>query len=304
MNPSDNGYFIVTSHGWSASNWLAYSLNLNRYITCAHSSAAIIANDPNVFAQGGLRKRIPELRRGYQQRQNRSLRDIYADIQTKQPSPFVGTVHTFRLRDLPIQQNRFSFDDVSYKTVNLVRHPLDLVVSGYGQFKELFLIDIHEFSWTLNKIIREGHDIVSKVCEKHRFNPGDFDKLCFFGACVVLGSLRDDLDALSKIEQENNSPWNFVKTVKMEEITQEPKCLEELIESLTGCTGLVSKNYLCEVFDQGKINIHNQDAPSGVPNRWRQLEDWQRDAFKLFLQKYSLQDAYEAYGYCFEFLTE
>jgi hypothetical protein len=216
-------YFIVTSHGWSASNWVAHSLNLNRNITCAHSSAAIIADNPGLYDGEGLRQHLGDFRRGYVERQNRSIDELYDDLQQRLPAPLVGTVHTYRLRDLPVQESRFGSAHRQYRTVNLVRHPLDLVISGYGQFRKLFRIDLNEYAWTLRKIVDQGLDIAEAICNRHGLVPGDYDVLCFLGACVTLGSLKLDIDALGRIKENQGNRWGYRGTARMEDVTRSRK---------------------------------------------------------------------------------
>lgn len=295
--------FIVTCHGWSASNWLAYALNSHEAISCAHSSAAILADDPSIFDGDGLKKSIPALRKGYIQRQNRPISEVYDAIESARPARYIGTVHTYRLRDLPVQSSRFGNPQNAFPVVNLVRHPFDLVVSGYGQFRDLFPIDLNEFAWTLRKVVDQGLEIVEDVCNKHGRRPGDFEEVCFFGACVVLGSLRADLDALESIRSaEPGGPWNYRGAVKMEEVTQSGKTLADLIERLTGEPGLATAEYLERVASFDRINRHNRSAPRGRLERWNDLEEWQRDGFKRFLDHFDLRRPYSELGYEFAFM--
>ena len=297
--------FIVTCHGWSASNWLAYVLNAHDDISCAHSSAAIVAQDPAIFDGEGLKEKISVLRKGYVQRQNRPLAEVYDEIAKAHSAPYVGTVHTYRLRDLPVQHKRFGAPGQTMRVANLVRHPLDLVISGYGQFKDLFPIDLNEFAWTLRKIVDQGLEIVEDVCGRHNRRPGDFDEICFFGACVVLGSLKLDLDALDEIRDAGaSSPWDYRGVVKMEEITRSPEVLAGLIEELTDEAGLASPAYLQKVASQGRINRHNRKAPDSTAERWSGLQDWQKEAFSRFLDHFGLRAPYAEFGYGFEFLDE
>lgn len=301
MPRSNRQNFIVTCHGWSASNWLAYSLNRHPDITCGHSSAAIPAEDPSIFDKDGLKAHIPQLRKGYVQRQTRPMAEIYAELHAHKTAPYAGTVHTYRLRDLPVQQEAFPDPGQRFRTVNLVRHPLDLVISGYGQFQDLFKIDLNEFSWTLNKVVHLGLDIIDPLCDRHGIAPGEYDTLCFFGACVVMNSLALDLDALQQIRKTSDSPWDLRGIVRMEDVTRDPDTLAELIERLTGQAGLASADYLDNVYRQGRINVHNHSASDTTEHRWHELADWQKQAFATFLRRFDLQPAYEEYGYDFSF---
>ncbi len=300
--PDQRQNFIVTCHGWSASKWVAYALNRHPDIACGHSSAAILAEDPGLFDATGLKQHIPALRQGYLGRQGRPMAEVYAALAAQKPARYVGTVHTYRLRDLPRQAARFAPPPGSVRTLNLIRHPLDLVVSGYGQFQDLFQIDLKEFHWTLGKIVTEGLDIIEPLCERHGIAPGAYDTVCFFGACVVLGSLRLDLDAEAMIKADSDRPWGYQGIVRTEDVTAAPAAFADMLDRLIGRPGLATPDYLDAVFRQGRINVHNQSAARSTTQRWQNLQDWQRDGFRAFLTRFDLRPAYERFGYDFDFL--
>lgn len=292
--------FVVTCHGWSASNWLAWALNRHPDIACGHSSAGILATDAAIFDGEGLARHIPRLREGYVQRGSRPLTDLYRDLAAQKPASHVGTVHTYRLRDLATQAGLIGPQRQRIPVVNLIRHPLDLVVSGHGQFCDLFRIDLNEFSWTLRKVVEQGLEITERICARHGIDPGDYDIVCFFGACVVLGSLKADFDAEAAVSPAG--PWSLLGHVRMEDLTRDPAELARLVDQLTGQDRLATPDYLAEIYRLGRINVHNRTAAEGTGRRWDALAGWQRDAFAAFLDLFDLRPAYERLGYDFDFM--
>jgi hypothetical protein len=310
--------FIVASHGWSASNYVAHVLNLHPQIACAHSSAAILAEDKSVFDGDNLRRRIPELRKGYLDRQQITLKDRYQLLERQvvdhNPSwkndanrAWVGTVHTYRMRDLSVQLEKFGFaNEDKYRLVNLVRHPLDLVVSGYGQFLDLFKIDINEYAWSLNKIVavRNGIEFVERALEGSGLRPGDYEVICFASACAVLGSLRLDIEAEQKIASFNETPFDYLGPIKMENIVSSPNEVGKLVTLLTAGEAVVSAQYLNNVASVKKVNRHNHASPDGTLARWEILPYWQKKLFVNFFTYFDLRTPYEEIGYNFDFLAE
>lgn len=282
--------FILTCHGWSASKWVAYALNLHPDIACGHSSAALLADD-TCHQDDNLGPLIPGLRAGYTRRQSVPLADIYAGLSAQKPARFTGTVHTYRLRDLPIQAARFP-PAPGIRVMNLVRHPLDLVISGAGQFRALFQTDLNELAWTVSKLVDQGLDLVEAICDRHGRAPGERDELCFFSACIVLGSLRLDIDAEAKVR---DGPWAYLGPVCMEDVTTNPVAFAKLVKALTGTRADTS--YLSAVFAQTRINRHARMRAG-----WETLAPWQREAFAAFFDRFDLRAAYEAMGYEFRFL--
>ena len=172
MPQQETNYFIVTCHGCSASNWVAYTLNLHPKIACAHGSTATIATDPTQWDGDDLHHELAKLRRGQQRQVACSIDERYDELEAQKTAPFVGSVHTYRLRDLSQQSERFPHIRRRFRTVNLIRHPLDLVVSGHGLFQKAFRINLEEFSWTLRKVVVQGLDIVESVSDRYKLAPG------------------------------------------------------------------------------------------------------------------------------------
>ncbi|BDW96369.1 hypothetical protein MACH10_20540 [Thalassospira tepidiphila] len=310
--------FIVASHGWSASNYVAHVLNLHPQIACAHSSAAILAEDKAMFDGDNLRQLIPELRKGYLARQQLGLEDRYSTLETQvaelgshlsnnAQTKWLGTVHTYRMRDLPVQLEKFEFScGRKYQLVNLVRHPLDLVVSGFGQFLDLFKVDINEYAWSLNKIIavRNGIDFVEKAVEDTEYKPGDYEVICFASACAVLGSLRLDVDATEKLTVYEGAPFDYLGPVLMEDIISSPEAVARLAYLLTSGQAEISDSYLEDVAGVKKVNRHNHASPDGTLARWGMLPPWQKKLFANFFSHFELRTPYENMGYNFDFLAE
>jgi len=134
----------VTSHGWSASNWTAHALNINKSVICTHSARNIPALSVDLQSNANLKINISELQKGYKLRQSRSLDAIYDEIESYGEAYAYGSVHVLRARDLPIIFKNNGSPYRIFKVANLIRNPVDLVWSGYGQFRDLFRYDINE----------------------------------------------------------------------------------------------------------------------------------------------------------------
>ncbi len=293
--------FIFTSHGWSASNWLAYALNLHEDILCTHSARNILANKTDMNSNDSLKKNLKDLHEGYVSRQNRSLDETFVEIEKLGQARLYGSVHVFRLRDIPVIVEKYGSPDRTFQVQNLVRHPVSLVWSGYGQFKDLFRYDLNELYWTTGKVLREAKDFIYHLSHKYDLYPGDLENLSFIGACAVLGSLKLDLDGLDNMR---GTPNVFFKGhVKMEDITKKPHVLAESIKILSGEGILATPEYLEKVYTTGVVNQHKNDAnKTNAEARYIKFSGWQKETFSYFFNKYNLQGAYEDMGYDFSFL--
>ena len=293
-------HFIVASHGWSASNWTAHSLNLNEDVLCVHSARAELAEDKKLQSNQNLKKHINQLQKGYFNRQQRSLDEIYNDIEKKGSAKNYGSVHVLRLRDIPIISEKFGLPQREFKLANVVRHPVDLVWSGYGQFKDLFRYDINELHWTSGKIVRQALKFANEIGNKYDLNIGDFEVLAFFGACAVLESLKLDLDAYKQLSK--YAFIDYVGTFQMEKITSDKGFYHDFCLKL-GLENSVNQAYINQVFNLGIINKHKHDNQKlAGEERFKKFSSWQKEVFLHFFDLHGLKSGYESFGYDFNFL--
>lgn len=294
--------FIFTSHGWSASNWLAYALNLHPRVVCSHSARNLLAEEKGMNSDANLKQHLAQLHNGYRSRQERPLDEAYREIAAMGAADLYGSVHVYRLRDLPVVVRNFGATARQFNVMNLVRHPVSLVWSGFGQFKTLFRYDLNELHWTSGKVLREGRDFLYHLAQKYDLNVGELENLAFIGASVVLGSLRLDLDALDQVT--DIGCFNFLGHVKMEDVTRDPEELRRVVSCLSGQMVEADTSYLEQVYRTGVINEHKRDTNKFDPGaRFNQFSAWQRETFMYFFEKYRLQSAYEQMGYQFDFLS-
>ena len=290
--------FMITSHGWSASNWVAHSLNLHPDITCTHSARNIIPNRKDIHSSKELKKNIRKFHVGYASRQTNSFNDIFEIIKSYGDTNYYGTVHFYRLRDIPVVYENFGRSDHEIQIYNLIRNPIDLVWSGYGQFKDLFRYDLNELNWTLSKLLNEARDFVFDLADKYDLYIGDHENLAFLCSACILGSLRKDLDGLTFIQEKSPENIVYCGEVKKEDITTNPAYLSNLLSNLTNSKLDISPEYLEEVYNLGAINHHKEDTSKieGLA-RYETFTDWQKETFLFFMDKYSLTEPYKSYGY-------
>jgi len=288
--------FIITSHGWSASNWLAYSLNKHKDITVSHSAANLVDEKLSNNISGKLKK----FHTGYVNRQNQTIDVTYQNIFNYEKTKVYGSVHLYRLRDLPVLYKKFGESKYSFNVVNLIRNPVDLVWSGYGQFKELFKTDINELHWTVGKIL-DDKEFIYSLSDKYNIEIGKYEYLAFIGAARVLGSLKLDIEAMLELSK---IPFiNYLGEVKMEELTSERKAFVNLIKKITDDSIDITEEYLDEVYNIGKINKHkNDNIKLSSQERFESFTDWQKEVFLFYMNKYEVIDAYEVFGYNLSYL--
>lgn len=284
MNP-DRQYFIVTSHGWSASYWLAHAMNLHPDITCSHSAENLLAEGPDLHNLDRQIEMHRNLHKGMIARQTRPLDATYDEIEKMGDTPIYGSVHTYRLRDLAVLGQKYGKPQRSFRVANLVRHPVSFVWSGFSHLKEMFSYDIYVLRGTLN-LIMQAEDLLFDLRDKHKINLTDLDVIAFFGACGNLMNLAQDVRV-----------GRDVQHVRMENVTTEPELFAKVATFLTAGRVLPDPGWIDGVFEVGEINTHKKGKKLSPNERFAAWEPWQREAFLGFLKLSDIGPAYESLGY-------
>lgn len=298
--------FIITSHGWSGSNWVANSFNLHPDIICTHSAINILPDEKVIHEDGGLKKNIQRFHKGYVNRVQLTINEAYQEIRGFGKAKHYGSVHLFRLRDMPSQIKRSTPLNSDYSVLNLVRNPVSLVWSGCGQFKSLFRFDLNELHWTLGKLLSSDKDFVFEMGDKYDLMLGDNEILSFICAARVLESLHLDLKGEIELESmEIPDSIRFLGHVKMEEITSRDFDFRKLFTTLGFSDLEVTPEYLAAVYGSGKLNRHKKERKDlTVRDLYHSFSPWQKEVFLHFFNKYNLKDPYTKMGYDLSFLDE
>ncbi|WP_097070961.1 hypothetical protein [Rhodobacter maris] len=305
--PAPN-WFIVTSHGWSASHWLAHNLNRHPKIVCLHSSAALLADQHEPYDLTELLARkdftrifamLARFRAGYDARAILRPADLYLPFEAQGDARLIGSVHTFRLRDLPGLAADLTRLNRKLRIVNLIRHPVNLVNSGAGQFELSFRLDLNELHWITRRIADTGLAVFERIAARHGLYPGDLEVLSFFGACVTLRGLAADFAARDTLLEQGVAA--FAGSVRQEDVTRDPETFRALLDRLGGGVIDSSDAYLDSVFADSKRNIHNaRPRPTEPAALFADWAPWQQEAFAFCLDIFGLRPLYQAEGYDLE----
>lgn len=301
-------WFIVTSHGWSASHWLAHNLSRHPQIACLHSSAALPADQDEPYDVSELLARqdfarifamLAQFRAGYGARGITRPADLYRPLEAQGAARLLGSVHTFRLRDLPAIAPDLEPPDRTLRIVNLIRHPVNLVNSGAGQFELTFRLDLNELQWITRRIVETGLDSFERIAARHRIYPGDPEVLAFFGACVTLRGLAADFAARDRLLEQGLT--SYAGSVRQEDVTRDPAVFRDLVARLGGGALPCPEAYLDRVFADSRRNVHNaRPRPTDPAALFADWAPWQQEAFAFCLDAFGLRPLYQAEGYALE----
>lgn len=282
---NSNHFTVVTCHGWSGSNWLATALNLHPDVICTHSARNLVADG----VTQDLRSTVLQRAKARGQRMVRTASETLEEIRKHGYAQVYACVHTIRARDL----ERFLDElphNISVKSANLIRHPVNVVSSGVGQLKELTEFDV----FTLNEITVTARDFAEKyyeICDKFDLDPCNREVLCRFDACSHLRYLEED-----------RSKATTMKNIYMEKVVSDRDYFKSVFENVMH--GLKADDkYIDEVFRLGAINRHRETkGQNEIIDEWRCWPAYQQEMFRYFLDQTNLRDFYRRNNYDLNFV--
>jgi hypothetical protein len=284
-------YFVVTSHGWSGSHWLAVALDTHPEILCFHSALHLHARGDDSSEQF-LRANMSKHGAAVNSRECLSIDTVFDQEEKRAQNSdkhILGNVHTYRLRDLPALQEKFP-PPRTHMVMNLIRHPVSLVASGHGQLKSFMSWDIYTFVDVVSSL--SGNlNVISELANQYGVNLLDSSVQAFLGACQHLYFLARD----QKIAPD-------APTILMERVTSEPDYFAEVVRRLSVGALECTPSYLDKVFSLGRLNRHAQGEKLDASARYERWEPWQQEAFKNALVNSKLHNYYQKFGYDFSFL--
>jgi len=291
--------FFVTSHGWSGSSWFANVLNSHSDIFCSHLMYNRVPGIDDGEEKLQKNNLFDLVRRDSVDRLTTPINEVIVKINDLTNKPYQGNVGLYRARDLPFLIDKFGDLEHKIKIINLVRDPLSVVLSGYGQFQKRFKFDLHELHWNLGKLLSNNYEFISALSKRYGINLGNIQNLSFLAAAQVMASLRLDIDAVSHINRMKKV--EFLGHCKLETLTTEKEYFREIIERVV--PGLnYSDEYLHSALSTGPINRHSQHAATSASDRFELLTSWQKEAINHFWKLNKLQSFYSSIGYQFEYL--
>jgi len=288
-----NRFFIVTSHGWSASHWFAVALDTHPEVFCFHSALHLHARGDDT-SEEHLKNITKDHSQAVNSREDLSIDVAFDQIMDRAKDPKIrifGNVHTYRLRDLPALKEKFPAPR-EHRVMNLIRHPVSLINSGFGQLRTFAEWDIFTLVESVASLQINLFEL-DRTVKKHKLNLTEPNVYMFMGACQHLYHLARD----QHIGPE--SP-----TIIMERLTTDTEYYAEIIRGLTAGEIECSKEYLNEVFALGAKNKHAQNKKStNTPaQQFAAWDSWQRDVFLIAFRDSGLKDLYARHGYDFSFI--
>jgi len=287
---SESSYFMIASHGWSGSHWLASALNMHPDIVCCHSALNIPATK-STWENNKLQKTTNERDIARRRRGQVSIDALLSEVESYGCAQAYGNVHTIRVRDLE-ELKAFGPPKRSCLFANLARHPISVVASGAGQFEDMIFWDIHALIES-SDALREIIDIAKAAAEKFGLNLCDAPVRSFIAATQHLTHLARDQKIAPSI-----------RTIIMERVTTEKDYFRNVLDYLTKGRLDITEEYINSVFSIGKLNSHKTKSYLTAEALYESWEPWKKYIFNEVAKKYNITELYKPLNYDFSFTKE
>lgn len=284
-----SGNFMVTSHGWSGSNWFADALNRHPKVLCTHS----VTNEVPSVGDGYSPQQADDMGRlqRLRGRQDETLEQHFDGLRAKGRAEYYGSVHRYRIRDLV---SLVKGPAPAFSLSNQVRHPVKLVHSGTGQLTDMVETEVYTRAEVMN-FFSKFYPYYEYIAKRHHLNLADWEVLSFLAACSHMRVLAQELWIMKK-------QFPRSQIILMERLTSDRTYFSQTVKRLTGDDFDISEQYLDDVFSIGKLNKHAQGGFDSASDQYSAWPDWKREAFSDLAAEAAIVTPYTSVGYDFSFL--
>lgn len=279
-------FFIIASHGQTATMWFASALNRHPHIFCEHGY---------MYPPEGANGReftLEEFKKRSEVTASRfwdlSIDQYIGELRDCTNELFAGSVHAFtygRLANL-MDVAPISFTD-RLTILNMVRHPITRITSTFKCWNPVDAEKPSEFVFLSKDFeTRCGH-LVEYINKRHQIEFTPQDK-SFIVAILSLEDITQDM-----VRAKQNKVYNI--------------CFEKLISDVTYFCNVVrritgnklSHASIAELFHTKQVNKHNHQQERTPEQQYALWEPWQQDVFQFIVERHNMKEVYAEFDYAF-----
>lgn len=278
-------FFLITSHGQTASMWLAGVLSRIPEVFCTHG----YSYPPQAAHLEELSSDEWALRRGSAERFNTlPLSTLHAELKSATNKPIIGNVLAFYLGRLFSRAGAVHRRGVT--VVNIVRHPVTRLTSTLKtwnispDFAPPFVeLDFNTRCDHLKNFIMKSH-------KKVDFSTSD---KTFVVSLLAMEDISNDIKLAN---------WHQIQNVKYEEMTTNKEVFSNLVKKVTSNQVNLSQDFLDNLFSSKRINPHNNTGITEADLQYQSWDKWKQDTFKFTLERKGKFKLYENLNYDLSFI--
>lgn len=285
-------YFIIASHGQTATLWLASALNRHEKVFCTHGYSYPVesAHGRDLTLEEDLKRIQATTDRFW----DLSVEAYLNELEEAASHPVVGNVHAFtvgRLLDLlpacPKKMRR------QLIIMNMIRHPVSRMLSTFkcwtSEQDETVIAPFVEKDFNT----RCQH-IVSYLLNRHKIDFTNNRNKNFVASLLVMEDITRDAQL---------ADHKKIHNIRYEDITKDKDYFGKVAKQLLGKSMPLQPSELDFMFSQDIINRHAKSKPIQSDKIFENWNDWQRDGFNFIAKRSNMKKIYSVHGYDFSFLN-
>lgn len=279
--------FLVTSHGRTATYWLASALHLHEDVQCSHGPALppvleFSTQPPDEFAL--------QAHQCQDEFSKKSLDAFFAELELASEKPIVGNVHAYAAHQLTTRPILFN-PQREIAVINVVRHPLTRIESlarrvlHEARFSDYSRSLLHEhFGSYVPKMVTDY------LGENHAVDLEIMENRAFLYAAFSVPHV-DSMDFDTPIQH-----------IPMERLTKDAEFFSWFFAFVTQGSANLSGDYLDKVMKSERMNHQAPERPAvALYEKW---PTWKKATIQAISEWYGFTDSYSGLGYDFTFITE
>lgn len=280
-------FFLITTHGNTASVWLASAFNQYPDVFCTHGY-------DYPFPKNGIEP--AEITAEQQNKRNEmtqkrfwrlTLHEFLYEIQRVTKKPVVGNVHAYTfgglLRLLPGLQRKHRQNLI---ILNMVRHPVTRVNSMYKMFVSPDGLRVADF--VESDFANRCHHFHDYLAKKYQLEYTPKAK-AFLVALLALEDITRDVVLANQYGYQN---------IVFERVTTDSRYFTEILKRIVDPYEALNADVAESVFKATpKVNQHNVGGNASAEEQYRTWESWQQDAYRYVVNLMRMDNVYAEFDY-------
>lgn len=283
----DKKHFLITSHGRTATYWLASCLNAHPDIICTHGPVLPPVLDYHSQPSDDVTKYAHETVNAFYAR---TIDQVFEEIEAAGHAKLYGNVHAYSADQL-FKISNFEFPNRKPVIINLVRHPITRIESLTRRL--LFELNFNPF---IKDMLGPGFysyvtpDVLDNITDEIGVDLNNIDVRAFiYSACFIPTNDLNDF----------NLP---VFHIPMESLTKDIECFIWLFRQIAQGYVNITSEYIHGVFNTNRKNDHAQEMSS--IRRYGLWETWKQKIFKIVMEKFDGVNTYMRFGYDVKYVCD
>lgn len=282
-------YFIVTSHGQTATMFLALNFDNHEEVFCTHSYHwPIIEAIEKLKLELSGANLLDNVNKYFW---DLTLNDFFDEHKDATQKRVIGNIHAYTFsRFWQLLPGLRSTIKRNLKVLNMIRHPITRINSCFNHWKNG---NIEKFPFIdLDYNINCSH-ILKHLAKKNKSFQVNYENKAFIVAILQSEHVAQDIYLADKFG---------IGHILFEEIIKDRDYFMRIFNTLTTLTPKIESEFMFNVKNNSMKHSHNKYSYLSPKEQFDKWKDWQKEAFTFICRENSMKNIYYHYNYDLSFV--